>query len=112
MFKVNKNKMCLVMVLILSMVISLILPAEEIQAFPGNFFWFPKEMHVRIKHPASGLYLGIEQSGMDSSGNSKNGARLQLQKYDKDNPLQIFYLKKIAGCKWSYTISNKNPWRI
>lgn len=29
-------------------------------AFPGNYFWFPKNMHVRIYHPSSGLYLGIE----------------------------------------------------
>lgn len=59
-------------------------------AFPGNYWWYPNNMHVRIFHPASGMYLGIAPDG-----NEQNGARLQLQKYQEGNQLQIFYLKFI-----------------
>lgn len=60
-------------------------------AFPGNYFWFPHNMHVRIHHPSSRMYLGI-----DPDGNEANGARIQLQHYQKANQNQIFYLKQIA----------------
>lgn len=79
-----------------SMVMLFTFPTAKVHAFPGRYFWFPQEMHVRIRHPGSGLYLGIEQRGMDSSGRSLDGARLQLQKYDKDNPMQVFYLRPVA----------------
>ena len=61
------------------------------KAFPGNYWWYPNNMHVRIYHPASGMYLGI-----DPNGNEQNGARLQLQNYQEGNQLQIFYLRKIG----------------
>lgn len=60
-------------------------------AFPGNYFWFPKNMHVRIYHPSSGLYLGIEPNG-----NEVDGARIQLQRYEEGNQNQIFFLKAIS----------------
>ena len=59
-------------------------------AFPGNYFWYPREMHVRIYHPSSGMYLGI-----DRNGNEVDGARIQLQRYEEGNQNQIFYLKAI-----------------
>lgn len=61
-------------------------------AFPGYYWWYPNNMHVRIYHPASEMYLGI-----DPNGNEQNGARLQLQNYQEGNQLQIFYLKYIAS---------------
>ena len=61
-----------------SMVMLLVFPASKVHAFPGRYFWFSQEMHVRIRHPGSGLYLGIEQRGMDSSGRRLDGARLQI----------------------------------
>ena len=57
-------------------------------AFPGNYFWFPSGRHVRIMHPDSGLYLGIDRNGMN-----QNGARIQLQRYEENNQNQIFYLQ-------------------
>lgn len=60
-------------------------------AFPGYYFWFPNNMHVRIYHPSSGMYLGI-----DREGNEVNGARIQLQRYEEGNQNQIFYLKAIS----------------
>lgn len=66
-------------------------------AFPGYYFWFPNNMHVRIYHPSSGMYLGI-----DREGNEVDGARIQLQRYEEGNQNQIFYLKAISydanGC--------------
>lgn len=64
---------------------------KEVYAFPGNYFWFPKNMHVRIYHPSSGMYLGI-----DRNGNEVNGARVQLQRYEEGNQNQIFYLKAVS----------------
>lgn len=64
---------------------------QEVQAFPGNYFWFPKNMHVRIYHPSSRMYLGIERNG-----NEVDGARIQLQRYEEGNQNQIFYLKAIG----------------
>lgn len=60
-------------------------------AFPGNYFWQPENMHVRIYHVASGLSLGIS-----NDDNDVNGGRLELQRYDEANQLQIFYLRRIA----------------
>lgn len=60
-------------------------------AFSGNYFWFPNNMHVRIRHVSSGLYLGIAPDG-----NEVNGARIQLQRYNQGDQMQIFYLKAIA----------------
>lgn len=60
-------------------------------AFPGYYFWFPNNMHVRIYHPSSGMYLGI-----DREGNEVDGARIQLQRYEEGNQNQIFYLKAIS----------------
>lgn len=94
--RLKKNRLFGVIVLAFSITVLFVSPTQKAQAFPGNYFWFPQAMHVRIKHPASGLYLGIEKEGINQSGISKNGARLQLQQYDKDNPLQVFYLKPIA----------------
>ena len=52
----------------------------KVYAFPGNYFWFPNNMHVRIYHPSSGMYLGI-----DRNGNEIDGARIQLQHYEEGN---------------------------
>ena len=65
--------------------------APKAYAFPGNYFWFPNNMHVRIYHPSSGLYLGIERDG-----NEVNGARIQLQRYEEGNQNQIFYLQAVS----------------
>lgn len=74
-----------------------------VSAFPGNYYWQPSNMHVRIKHVHSGLYLGIS-----NEDNEVNGGRLELQRYDEGNQLQIFYLKKIGTRKdngtWVYQI--------
>lgn len=96
MYRVKKNRLFWIIAVVFSITVLCVSPIQKVQAFPGNYFWFPQAMHVRIKHPASGLYLGIEKGGIDQSGVIKNGARLQLQRYDKDNPLQVFYLKPIA----------------
>lgn len=63
----------------------------EVYAFPGNYFWFPNNMHVRIYHPSSGMYLGI-----DRNGNEVDGARIQLQNYEEGNQNQIFYIKAVS----------------
>lgn len=68
--------------------------AQEAYAFPGNYFWFPKNMHVRIYHPSSGMFLGI-----DRNGNEVDGARIQLQRYEEGNQNQIFYLKAVSRDK-------------
>jgi len=67
------------------------IPTQEAFAFPGNYFWFPNNMHVRIYHPSSGMYLGI-----DRNGNEENGARIQLQRYEEGNQNQIFYLQAVS----------------
>ena len=72
----------------------LFLPKIEIKAFPGNYYWYPKEMHVRIYHPASGMYLGIARDG-----NEQDGAQLQLQYYEEGNQNQIFYLRNMGKNK-------------
>lgn len=69
----------------------MVMLAPEAHAFPGNFFWFPDNMHVRIYHPSSGMYLGI-----DRDGNEVDGAHLQLQRYEEGNQNQIFYLKAVS----------------
>lgn len=84
----TKQKM-LSLVLAIALILPLIL--NTAYAFPGNYWWYPNNMHVRIYHPASGKYLGIS-----NDGNEQNGARLQLQNYQEGNQLQIFYLKRIA----------------
>lgn len=66
-------------------------PTTKVNAFPGNYYWYPDNMHVRIFHPASGKCLGI-----DRNGNEVNGARLQLQRYEEGNQNQIFYLKAVS----------------
>ncbi len=83
---------------ILSLVIAILFTVSAIAkfapkayAFPGNYFWFPRNMHVRIYHPASNMYLGI-----DRNGNEVDGARLQLQRYEEGNQNQIFYLKAVS----------------
>ena len=68
----------------------IIVSVKEIKAFPGYYFWFPDNMHVRIYHPSSGMYLGI-----DRNGNEVDGARIQLQRYEEGNQNQIFYLKAV-----------------
>lgn len=73
--------------------------STPVYAFPGNYFWEPQNMHVRIYHVASGLSLGISKDD-----NEVNGGRLELQRYDEANQLQIFYLKKIG------TRSDNNTW--
>lgn len=65
--------------------------STTVYAFPGYYFWFPNNMHVRIYHPSSGMYLGI-----DRKGNEVDGARIQLQRYEEGNQNQIFYLKAIS----------------
>ena len=65
--------------------------STTVYAFPGYYFWFPTNMHVRIYHPSSGMYLGI-----DRKGNEVDGARIQLQRYEEGNQNQIFYLKAIS----------------
>lgn len=70
---------------------AMLMLVPEAYAFPGNYFWFPQNMHVRIYHPSSGMYLGI-----DRNGNEVNGARIQLQRYEEGNQNQIFYLKAVS----------------
>ena len=69
----------------------MIIDSPKANAFPGNYFWFPKEMHVRIYHISTDMWLGI-----DRNGNEIDGARLQLQRYEEGNQNQIFYLKKVS----------------
>lgn len=83
------KKILVSLVLSVAIICVFVVPAY---AFPGNYWWYPDNMHVRIYHPASGMYLGI-----DPNGNEQNGARLQLQNYQEGNQLQIFYLKHIAN---------------
>lgn len=75
--------------LVIAIVVSLV---PSVYAFPGYYWWYPNNMHVRIYHPASGMYLGI-----DPNGNEQDGARLQLQNYQEGDQLQVFYLKHIAN---------------
>ena len=83
---------------ILSMILAFLLTLSMLlmfsttaYAFPGNYFWFPNNMHVCIYHPSSEMYLGI-----DPDGNEVNGARIQLQRYEEGNQNQIFYLKAVS----------------
>lgn len=88
--KIKKRLLSLLLaILIISMSITITIP---VNAFPGNYWWYPNNMHVRIYHPASGKYLGI-----GPNGNEQNGARLQLQDKQEGNQLQIFFLKHIAN---------------
>ncbi len=91
----NINRMfsiILSVILTIIIVISVIYhSAVAVQAFPGNYFWFPAGTHVRIMHPDSGLYLGIDRNGMN-----QDGARIQLQKYEENNQNQIFYLQPVC----------------
>lgn len=86
-----KRILSIVLALVVTMSTTIVMLIPKVYAFPGNYFWFPENMHVRIYHPSSGMFLGI-----DRDGNEVDGARIQLQRYEEGNQNQIFYLKAIS----------------
>lgn len=97
------KQIMLVVMTVFIIVNSVVAIPMTVCAFPGNYFWQPENMHVRIYHVASGLSLGIAKSD-----NEVNGGRLELQRYDEANQLQIFYLKRVGKREdngtWVYQI--------
>lgn len=85
-----KRFISLIISLLIVLSLAVTINVQQVSAFPGNYYWFPQNCHVRIYHPASGMYLGI-----DRNGNEVDGARIQLQRYEEGNQNQIFYIRAV-----------------